>query len=90
MNLYYSPPPVIGSSVEQPPVFGVGMHSGAPRLGSLEEEKIVALVADLMDAQTRESALLELSKKREQFDDLALILWHSFGVYPLSVSLSPH
>ena len=76
-----SPPPVIGSSVSQPPlpVFGIGMHTSGPRLGSLEEEKIVALVADLMDAQTRESALLELSKKREQFDDLALILWHSFG-----------
>ncbi|KAG5437757.1 hypothetical protein PCANB_000470 [Pneumocystis canis] len=28
----------------------------------------------------REHALLELSKKREQFDDLAFILWHSFGV----------
>lgn len=27
----------------------------------------------------REHALLELSKKREQFDDLAFILWHSFG-----------
>ncbi|CAD6888612.1 unnamed protein product [Tilletia controversa] len=28
----------------------------------------------------REHALLELSKKREQYDDLALVLWHSFGV----------
>ena len=27
----------------------------------------------------RESALLELSKKREAFADLAPILWHSFG-----------
>jgi CCR4-NOT transcription complex subunit 9 len=27
----------------------------------------------------RESALLELSKKREDFADLAPILWHSFG-----------
>lgn len=28
----------------------------------------------------REHALLELSKKREQYEDLALVLWHSFGV----------
>ncbi|PWO00862.1 Rcd1-domain-containing protein [Tilletiopsis washingtonensis] len=28
----------------------------------------------------RENALLELSKKREQYEDLALVLWHSFGV----------
>lgn len=27
----------------------------------------------------RENALLELSKKREQYEDLALVLWHSFG-----------
>lgn len=27
----------------------------------------------------REAALLELSKKREQYEDLALVLWHSFG-----------
>ena len=27
----------------------------------------------------RESALLELSKRRETFPDLAPILWHSFG-----------
>jgi len=29
----------------------------------------------------REKALLELSRKREQYDDLALILWHSFGTF---------
>ena len=46
-----------------------------------EETKIYALVIDLMDVNTREAALLELSKKREQYDDLALVLWHSFGVY---------
>jgi CCR4-NOT transcription complex subunit 9 len=28
----------------------------------------------------RETALLELSKKREQYEDLALVLWHSFGM----------
>jgi len=44
-----------------------------------EDGKIFALVIDLMDPGTREGALLELSKKREQYDDLALVLWHSFG-----------
>lgn len=29
----------------------------------------------------RENALLELSKKREQYEDLALVLWHSFGTH---------
>ncbi|KAF7309653.1 hypothetical protein MIND_00336400 [Mycena indigotica] len=47
-----------------------------------EDGKIYSLVIELMDPNTREAALLELSKKREQYDDLALVLWHSFGIMP--------
>lgn len=36
-------------------------------------------IMELMQGGNRETALLELSKKREQVDDLALILWHSVG-----------
>jgi CCR4-NOT transcription complex subunit 9 len=54
---------------------------GAAQQAHSEEGKIYALVIDLMDASTREAALLELSKKREQYDELALVLWHSFGMY---------
>ena len=63
---------------------GVGLGAGG--VGSIggvspnhEEGKLFSLVIDLMDPNTRETALLELSKKREQYDDLAMILWHSFG-----------
>lgn len=65
-------------------MFGVSA-AGMPQqqqqqmLQQQEESKIYALVIDLMDVNTREAALLELSKKREQYDDLALVLWHSFG-----------
>jgi hypothetical protein len=45
------------------------------------EDKIYALVLDLMNPELREQALLELSKKRELYDDLALVLWHSYGAY---------
>jgi CCR4-NOT transcription complex subunit 9 len=51
----------------------------------------------------RETALLELSKKRESYPDLAPVLWHSFGtisallqeivaIYPMlsPPTLSPH
>ncbi|ORY92747.1 cell differentiation family, Rcd1-like-domain-containing protein [Leucosporidium creatinivorum] len=48
--------------------------------GQSENEKVYYLIVDLMSPNTREGALLELSKKREQWDDLALVLWHSFGV----------
>ncbi|KAJ1454807.1 hypothetical protein M885DRAFT_521047 [Pelagophyceae sp. CCMP2097] len=45
-------------------------------------EELYPLVLQLTLPETpehRESALLELSKKREAFVDLAPILWHSFG-----------
>lgn len=42
-------------------------------------EEVAALVKDLTDADKREAALVELSKRRENFTDLALLLWHSYG-----------
>ncbi|KAL6852371.1 RNA-binding protein, CCR4-NOT complex subunit Rcd1 [Amphichorda felina] len=47
---------------------------------SEENRRTMAYIADLLNENTREAALLELSKKREQVPELALILWHSFGV----------
>lgn len=44
-----------------------------------ENRRVLDWIAQLMKPATRESALLELSKKREQVPELALILWHSFG-----------
>ncbi|KAL5480814.1 RCD1 [Sanghuangporus weigelae] len=81
----------IGLSIFGGPSTAVGALGAAGVIGALpqqqqqqlmqqEESKIYALVIDLMDVNTREAALLELSKKREQYDDLALVLWHSFGI----------
>lgn len=42
-------------------------------------EQLYPLVLELSVPEQRESALLELSKKREEFPELAPILWHSFG-----------
>ncbi|TQV94922.1 hypothetical protein V2A60_009995 [Cordyceps javanica] len=47
---------------------------------SEDNRRTMAYIADLLHENTREAALLELSKKREQVPELALILWHSFGV----------
>lgn len=44
-----------------------------------ENRRTLGFIADLLNESTREAALLELSKKREQVPELALILWHSFG-----------
>lgn len=46
---------------------------------SEDNRRTMAYIADLLAENTREQALLELSKKREQVPELALILWHSFG-----------
>lgn len=61
---------------------GMGMGNGngsGNGMSADEDGKIYNLVIDLMDPGSREGALLELSKKREQYDELALVLWHSFG-----------
>ncbi|KAI9891196.1 MAG: Cell differentiation protein rcd1 [Vezdaea aestivalis] len=45
-----------------------------------ENRRVLNWISDLLNPTNREAALLELSKKREQVPELALILWHSFGV----------
>ena len=57
------------------------LPDGAPPPGGSDEEKIYLLITELLDPETRETALLELSKKREMYEDLALVLWGGFGEY---------
>eukprot|EP01082_Thalassiosira_pseudonana_P016443 g14740.t1 g14740 contig90:285909-287330(+) len=45
--------------------------------GSIDELHL--LVLQLINPDQREGVLLELSKKRESFPDLAPILWHTYG-----------
>jgi len=44
-----------------------------------ENQKVLNWVSELLNGTSRETALMELSKKREQVPELALIIWHSFG-----------
>ena len=44
-----------------------------------ENRRVLGWVAELLNGNLRETALMELSKKREQVPELALIIWHSFG-----------
>ncbi|CDS13557.1 Putative Rcd1-domain-containing protein [Lichtheimia ramosa] len=55
-------------------------HQVQQKLAQLEEDKIYTLVLELLNPSLREQALLDLSKKREQYEDLALVLWYSYGV----------
>lgn len=49
---------------------------------ALNDEQIRQWVSELVTGSnaSRERALLELGKKREQYEDLANLLWNSFGV----------
>lgn len=87
---YPETPPIQSAPLAHPiPHQPVGQFFGTNAGASQdlrEDGKIYDLVIDLMDSNTREGALLELSKKREQYDDLALVLWHSFGMYVFDLS----
>ena len=68
---------------------GHGMHAEPNVIGgsndgnwSEENRRVLGWVAELMNGNSRETALMELSKKREQVPELALIIWHSFGKVP--------
>lgn len=53
--------------------------AGAPVNKDRNMQSSEQLVLDLSNPDLRENALLELSKKRELFQDLAPLLWNSFG-----------
>ncbi|EKD02868.1 regulation of transcription from Pol II promoter-related protein [Trichosporon asahii var. asahii CBS 8904] len=88
-----NPPPSSQANFPPPPGVPGGGNTPAPGTGKLlllpngnpppagsEEEKIYHLITELLDPETRETALLELSKKREMYEDLALVLWGGFGI----------
>ena len=62
----------------------IGIDHGSS-MGSTEgnfvedNRRVLSWVAELLNGNSREHALMELSKKREQVPELALIIWHSFG-----------
>ncbi|KAF7285228.1 hypothetical protein GWI33_011550 [Rhynchophorus ferrugineus] len=51
----------------------------SPGNASIERERVYQFILELTSPETRENALLELSKKREIVPDLAPMLWNSFG-----------
>lgn len=54
--------------------------NGMENSWSEENRRVLGWVAELMNGNSRETALMELSKKREQVPELALIIWYSFGM----------
>ncbi|CZT24497.1 probable protein involved in cell differentiation/sexual development [Ramularia collo-cygni] len=58
---------------------GGGIMGGGDSMTE-DNRRVLEWISQTLNSSTREAALLELSKKREQVPELALVLWHSFGV----------
>lgn len=71
-------PGIPASSGGMPPASSGGAGGAPTSLAGAGVSE--TLVLDLTNPDARENALLELSKKREQFPDLAPFLWHTPGV----------
>lgn len=70
--------------MENPPPSSAGPYSApAPAAqhqdAAKEDQDVAQLVLNLCIPELREKAIIILSKKREKCEDLALLLWHSFG-----------
>lgn len=63
-------------------------HDNGPSAGEgswiEENRRVLGWVAELLNGSSRETALMELSKKREQVPELAMIIWHSFGRFTIT------
>lgn len=57
--------------------------SAQPKLGatSMDPVLIQQYINDILDVTSRDNALAELSRCRETFPDLAVLLWDSYGTY---------
>ena len=78
----------LGGSVSAPSPGGLPIAGGPPAVpsgagtgGGAQQgvDELLPLVMNLTNPEQREGVLLELSKKRESFSDLAPILWHTYG-----------
>lgn len=68
---------------------GVGSDHGPGGGMSEDDRKTMEWIVQLLNSNTRETALLELSKKREAVPELALVLWHSYGMLDWATCVEP-
>lgn len=61
---------------QQQPTSGVPNNSTR----ALDDPNVYHWICQLTYGPNKEQALLELGRKREQYEDLAIVLWSSFGV----------
>jgi len=87
--------PVVTSSAAPPgsnaPKGQTSSSSQAPTSsGPVDRDQIYEWILELASPDTRETALLELSKKREVVPELAPMLWNSFGIIAALLQENSH
>lgn len=82
---HYNRPPANSNASQTANLAAVNSNDPRASLASADgnmsedDRRTLEYIAQLLNPVQRETALLELSKKREQVPELALVLWHSFG-----------
>jgi len=69
-----------GQSVSQSQGKDFDANNGGTHLSAAKDQMVYTWIKEFTYGPNKEQALLELGKKRELYDDLALVLWNSFGV----------
>jgi CCR4-NOT transcription complex subunit 9 len=60
-----------------------GSSQGGPNLQvEQDKETIIRFIDELKYSDLRDNSLLELSRQREHFQELAPFMWHSVGTIP--------
>jgi CCR4-NOT transcription complex subunit 9 len=87
---HYNRPPANSNASQTTNLAAVNSNDPRASLASADgnmsedDRRTLEYIAQLLNPVQRETALLELSKKREQVPELALVLWHSFGTGTIS------
>jgi len=58
---------------------GNGNFIGSANFSEEEKQSIIKYIDELKYADKRDNALIELSRQREHFTELAPFIWHSVG-----------
>jgi len=79
-NMHLAPPPGVAAPLPSSTPPPNGTQANSQSIHALEDPNVYHWICQLTYGPQKEQALLELGRKREQFDDLAIVLWSSFGV----------
>ncbi|KAH3898752.1 CCR4-NOT core subunit CAF40 SCDLUD_005084 [Saccharomycodes ludwigii] len=79
-NANYNNPTINGTNINNNNKPTNNINTTTTTTRALDDPNVYHWICQLAYGPQKEQALLELGRKREQYDDLAIVLWCSFGV----------